>query len=173
MFSTFKWDKNQLDWVSVSLFIMFTSYEGHKCKIENEWDSNPKLMKCFDKLKYEVKSVYKGILMHNYMIWLVYALIVGEMNYIDDEIIMLNDNVFSCVGWFLDDDNMNMIWWGEYGDVDKMMIMDNNLSLWPSICVGRVSYDLWEGFCWNENDILGRVSSTPELCFTKETGGLA
>ena len=97
MFSTFKWDKNQLDWVSVSLFIMFISYEGHKCKIENEWDSNPKLMKCFDKLKYEVKSVYKGILMHNYMIWLVYALIVGEMNYIDDEIIMLNDNVFSCV----------------------------------------------------------------------------
>ena len=37
-------------------------------------------------------------------------------------IIMLIDNVLSCVGWFLDDD-MNIVWWGECGDVDKMMII--------------------------------------------------
>ena len=81
-------------------------------------------------------------------------------------------NVLSYGGWFLDDD-MHIIWWGEYGDVDKMMIMDNNLSLWPSICVGRVSYDLGKGFCWNENGTLQRVSSMLELCLTKVPGGLA
>ena len=53
------------------------------------------------------------------MIWLIYALIVDEMNYIDDEIIILNDNVLSCIGWFLDDD-ANIIWWGECGDLDKI-----------------------------------------------------
>ena len=33
-------------------------------------------------------------------------------------------NVLSYGGWFLDDD-MHIIWWGEYGDVDKMMIIDD------------------------------------------------
>jgi len=37
-------------------------------------------------------------------------------------------NVLSCVGWFLDED-MNIVWWGEYVNVDKMMIMDHNLAL--------------------------------------------
>ena len=43
-------------------------------------------------------------------------------------IIMLIDNVLSCVGWFLDDD-MNIARWGECGDVYRMMIIDNNLTL--------------------------------------------
>ena len=47
---------------------------------------------------------------------------------LDDEIIMLIDNVLSWVGWFLDND-MNIIWWREDGDVDKMMIIDNNVAL--------------------------------------------
>ena len=50
------------------------------------------------------------------------------MNYIDDEISILNDNVLSCVGWILND-NMNIIWWGECGNVDEMMIINNNLVL--------------------------------------------
>ena len=66
--------------------------------------------------------------MHNDMIWLVYAFIIDEMNYIDDEMILLTDNILSCVGWFLDDD-MNIVWWGECSDVDKMMIIDNNFAL--------------------------------------------
>ena len=44
------------------------SYEGHRCIIENEGDSNPKLMRCFDNLKHEVYSCYNGIVMNNYMI---------------------------------------------------------------------------------------------------------
>jgi len=108
--------------------IVFISYESHRCKIENEGDSNPKLLRCFDNLKNEVESWYNGIMMHNDMIWLVYAFIIDEMNYIDDEMILLIDNILSCVGWFLDDD-MNIVWWGECSDVDKMMIIDNNLAL--------------------------------------------
>ena len=30
------------------------SYEGHRCITENQGDSNTKLMRCFDNLKYEV-----------------------------------------------------------------------------------------------------------------------
>jgi len=99
-----KWGNNKLNLVSIYLFIMFISYEGHKCIIENEGDSNQKLMRYFDNLKHEVKSCYNGMVMHNYMIWLIYALIVDEMHYIDDKIIILNDVALSCVGWFLDDD---------------------------------------------------------------------
>ena len=47
---------------------MFISYEDHRCILENERDSNPKLLRCFDNLKDEVKSCYNGIVMHNYMI---------------------------------------------------------------------------------------------------------
>jgi len=32
-----------------------------------------------------------------------------EYCYIDDEIIMLNNNILNCVGWFLDDD-MSIVW---------------------------------------------------------------
>ena len=99
----------------------------------NDEDSNPKLMRCFDKLKHEVESCYNDIVMHNYMIWLIYALIVDEMNYIDDEIIILNDNVLSCIGWFLDDD-MNIVWRGVCGDVDKMVIIDNNCLVTIHVC---------------------------------------
>ena len=73
----------------------------------------------------------------------------------------------SCVGWFLDDD-MKIIWWGECGGE---CFYDDNLSLWPSVYVGRVSYDLWEGFCWNEYSIFGRVSFMLELHLTKATRG--
>ena len=45
---------------------MFMSYEGHRCITENEGDSNPKLMRYFDNLKYKVKSCYNGKGMHNY-----------------------------------------------------------------------------------------------------------
>ena len=45
---------------------MFMSYEGHRCITENEGDSNPKLMRCFDNLKHEVESFYNGRVMHNY-----------------------------------------------------------------------------------------------------------
>ena len=37
--------------------------------------------------------------------------------------------------------------------------------------LGRVSYGLWEGFCWNENGILRRVGSMLELHLTKATQG--
>ena len=46
---------------------MFTIYEGHRHIIENEGDSNPKLMRCFDNLKHEMESCY-GIVMHDHMI---------------------------------------------------------------------------------------------------------
>jgi len=36
--------------------------------------------------------------MHNYMTLLIYAHIVDEMNYIDDEIIILNGDALSYVG---------------------------------------------------------------------------
>ena len=79
IFLAFKRDKNQLDWVRLSLLIIFIIYECDRCKIENEGDINPKLMRCFDKLKHEVESCYNDIVMHNYMIWLVYALIVEDI----------------------------------------------------------------------------------------------
>ena len=37
-------------------------------------------------------------------------------------------NVLSCVGWFLNDD-IDIVWWCECGDVDKMIIINNNISL--------------------------------------------
>jgi len=61
------------------------------------------------------------------MIWMV-NWIFDEVNYINDEIFMLIDNVLSCVAQFLDND-LNIFWWGERGEVDKMMIIDNNLAL--------------------------------------------
>ena len=54
IFVGLKWDNNKLCWGSISLFIKFISYEGHRCIIENEGDSNLKLMRCFDNLKHEV-----------------------------------------------------------------------------------------------------------------------
>ena len=53
------------------------------------------------------------------MIWLIYALIVDETNYIFDDMIKLNDNVLSWVSWFLDDD-MNIVWRGECGGIDNI-----------------------------------------------------
>jgi len=75
----FKWDKNQFNWVSIYLFSMFISYEGHRCKIENEGDSNTKLMRRLAKLKHQVKSYYNGIVIHDCIIWLVCALIVEDI----------------------------------------------------------------------------------------------
>ena len=46
---------------------MFISYEGHRHMIENEGDDKPKLMRCFDNLKHEVKSCYKDIVIHIYI----------------------------------------------------------------------------------------------------------
>ena len=113
IFLSFKWDKNQLYWVSIYLFII--SYEGHRCIIENERHSNPKLIRCFDNLKHEAKSCYNDILMHNYMIWLVYALIVDEINYIDDEIITLIDECIELYWliswWWYEHCLMRCMWW--------------------------------------------------------------
>ena len=47
---------------------MFISYEGHRCKIENEGDSNTKLMRRLAKLKHQVKSYYNGIVIHDCII---------------------------------------------------------------------------------------------------------
>ena len=102
IFLALKWDNNQLNWVTIYLFIMFISYEGHRFIIENKWDNNLKLMRCFDNLKHEVESCYIGIMMHNYMIWLAYALIFYEMKQTGDEIIMVIDECHeSCwlISW--------------------------------------------------------------------------
>jgi len=54
------WQKKyQLNWFSISLFIMFIIYESHKCIIENEGDFITKLMRWFDNLKHKVWSCYK------------------------------------------------------------------------------------------------------------------
>ena len=58
---------------------MFISYECHRCILKNEEDSNSKLMGCFNNLKHEVESFYNGIVMHNYMILLVYDLIIENI----------------------------------------------------------------------------------------------
>ena len=58
---------------------MFISYESHIHIIENEGDSNPKLMRYFDNLKHEVESCYNDTMMHNYMICLVYDLIIENI----------------------------------------------------------------------------------------------
>ena len=66
IFIAFKWDNKQLDWVGISSYIMFISYGGHRCIIENERDSNPKLMRCIENLQHEVENGYNGRMMHIY-----------------------------------------------------------------------------------------------------------
>ena len=71
------------------------------------------------------------------------------------------------------DNIMNIVWWGEYVDVDKLMIMNDNLSLQSSLCVGRDNYILWEFFfCfWKIVSCFETLpmSSMLELCLAKAT----
>ena len=75
---------------------------------------------------------------------------VGVEGVTHDEFVMdlTNMNKLCCWLW--------MIW--IFFDVEEIRIMDDNLALQPSTCVGKISYDFWEGFCWKENGVLERVS---------------
>ena len=81
-------------------------------------------------MKYIVVIIIKWCIFM--MCGLVYDFIVVSLScweyYVDDEIIMIIYECLEFIGWFLDDD-MNIVWWGECSDVDKMMIIDNNFAL--------------------------------------------